>query len=69
MKTIKKSNDLIQSKFSLGKNEQKILLYILSKIKVSDKEFISYKITQKEILKYTGISKSRVYEDKIRHHT
>lgn len=51
-----KHNDLIQkSKFSLSLQQQKILLYIISKIKPTDTEFQEYTFTVKEFCRVCGI--------------
>jgi len=63
MSLIVKSNDLVQAKYSLTKNEQRLVLYAVSKIQPEDKEFRRYEMTLSEMVELTGISKSRVYEE------
>ena len=54
--TVRKSNDLIQkSRFSLSLQQQKIILYIISKIKPQDKEFKEYEFTIKDFCQACGI--------------
>lgn len=51
-----KSNDLIrQSRFSLSLTEQKILLYLISKIKPEDKEFKRYEFDIKQFCEICNI--------------
>ena len=60
---IKKANKLIESRYNLGINEQKILYYLISKIKVSDKEFREYKIKTIDLINFLSIKNQRIYED------
>jgi plasmid replication initiation protein len=51
-----KANDLIQrSRFQLSSQEQKIVLYLISKIKPGDKEFQKYSFEIQEFCKLCGI--------------
>lgn len=51
-----KSNDLIQrSRFNLNTNQQKIILYLISKLKYSDNEFKECEIDLKDFCKCCGI--------------
>ena len=53
---IVKSNDIIQkARFQLSTQEQKIILYLISKIKPTDKEFESYSFSIVEFCKICGI--------------
>ena len=55
-----KSNELIQkSRFSLSALEQKIILYIISKIKPEDSELKEYCFDMREMCRVCGISYSR----------
>ena len=52
-----KSNELIQkSRFNLSTSEQKIILYLISKIKPSDTEFHEYEFSVSDFCKICGIS-------------
>ena len=52
---IVKSNDLIQkSRFQLSLQEQKIILYLISKIKPTDMEFNEYTFEIYDFLKSVG---------------
>lgn len=52
-----KSNTLIQkSRYKLSAQEQKLLLYIISKIKPSDKEFRTMVLSLKQVCKVCGIT-------------
>lgn len=52
-----KSNELIQkSRFNLSTSEQKIILYLISKIKPSDTEFHEYEFSVADFCKICGIS-------------
>lgn len=54
-----KSNDIIQkSRFQLSAQQQKILLYLISKIKPDDDKDTQYKITVKDYCKVTNIDAS-----------
>ena len=51
-----KSNDLIQkSRFELSLQEQKIILYLISKIKPNDKEFEEYEFEIRKFCRLCGI--------------
>ena len=51
-----KSNDLIQkSRFSLTTNQQKIILYLISKLKYKDTDFTECKVDIKDFCKVCGI--------------
>lgn len=53
-----KSNDLIQkTRFTLNTEQQKLILYLISKIKPTDTEFQSYEFTVVDYLKIIGNSK------------
>ena len=52
-----KSNELIQkSRFNLSTSEQKIILYLISKIKPSDTEFHEYEFSVADFCRICGIS-------------
>ena len=54
-----KSNDLIQkSRFSLTTNQQKIILYLISKLKYKDTDFTECKVDIKDFCKVCGIDLS-----------
>ena len=61
-----KSNELIQkSRFSLSANQQKIILYLISKIKYSDEDFEEYEIKIKDFCEICGIDATQgtAYKD------
>lgn len=52
-----KSNDLIQkSRFSLNVQQQKIVLYLISKLKYNDNDFKEFEINLKDFCKCCGIN-------------
>ena len=54
-----KSNDLIQkSRFSLTTNQQKIILYLISKLKYNDTDFMECKVDIKDFCRVCGIDLS-----------
>lgn len=54
-----KSNELIQkSRFSLTTNQQKIILYLISKLKYNDTDFKEFKVDIKDFCKVCGIDLS-----------
>ena len=56
---ITKSNKLIQkTRYSLTLQEQKILLYIIQKVKPTDTDFETYTISIKEFCEVSGINYS-----------
>jgi len=61
MQLVKKSNDLIQAKYSLTKNEQRLILYLVSKITREDADFQDYVFTYADLADLTEISKTRIY--------
>ena len=63
MKLVKKSNDLIQARYSLSKNEQRLVLYLVSKLHRDDQDFKYYKFTYQELADLTDISKTQVYTE------
>lgn len=59
-----KDNELIQTaSYSLTAEEQKLLCYVISKIKPSDKEFTKYTISAADFAEICGIDKRNVYRD------
>lgn len=61
-----KSNDLIQkSRFSLSATQQKIILYLISKIKYNDEDFEEYEIHIKDFCEVCGIdyTQGSAYKD------
>jgi len=63
MQLVKKANDLIQARYSLNKNEQRLVLHIVSKITKEDKDFKKYQFTFQELAELTDIHKSRIYAE------
>lgn len=53
-KVVRKSNVFVEGRYRFNLNEQKILLQIISKIKLSDKEFKSYQVPWGDIKKFTN---------------
>ena len=54
-----KKNELIQkTRYALNSNEQKILLYVISKIKPDDKELYEYDFGLQEICDVLGITQN-----------
>ena len=70
-KYIRKSNDLIQkSRFSLSIQEQKIILFLISKIKPEDEDFKTYTFSIAEFCQVCGIERSgkeqKIIKDEIK---
>ena len=63
MQLVKKANDLIQAKYSLTKNEQRLILYLVSKITRDDADFKKYQFTYQELAELTEMHKSRLYAE------
>lgn len=58
-KTVTKSNDLIQkSRFSLSLQQQKVVLYMISKITIHDEEFKLYEFSISEFCQVCGIDET-----------
>lgn len=59
-----KANDLIQrARYNLTVNEQKIICYVISKIKPDDKELMQYSISIDDFCELCGIEKKYFYEE------
>ena len=59
-----KENELIQrASYNLTMEEQKMLCYVISKIKPTDKEFERYTISASDFAEVCGINKANVYRD------
>ena len=59
-----KENELIQrASYNLTMEEQKMLCYVISKIKPTDKEFERYTISALDFAEVCGINKANVYRD------
>ena len=63
MQLIKKANDLVQARYSLSLNEQRLILYLVGKVKKEDKNFKEYEFTFSELADLTEIHKSRIYAE------
>ena len=63
MALIKKANDLIDAKYKLGKNEQRLILYLLSTIQRTDKDFQRYYFNFSDLVNVLGMEKMSVYRD------
>lgn len=62
-----KSNDLIQrARYNLTSTQQKLLAYIISKIKPTDTEFTEYEIKIENFCKLIGINKAWFYKEFIK---
>lgn len=54
--TVVKANSLIQNaRYTLSTNEQKVVLYVISKIKPEDTELQTYKITIRDLCRVCGV--------------
>lgn len=60
---VSKSNKLINGRYSLGVNEQKIILTMISLIDINDKEFNKVTFTMIEISNLLNISVNNLYRD------
>ena len=59
---IVKSNDLVQARYELSLNEQKIILYAVSKLDEKQEDFNIIKLDIREFFKLLGTSKERYSE-------
>ena len=63
-KMVVKSNDLIQkSRFSLTVQQQRVILYLISKIEYGDKDFREYEFDIKDFCRFCGL-----YDDSGKHY-
>jgi plasmid replication initiation protein len=60
---VTKSNKLIEAKYKLSQNEQKIILMLSSLIQPNDKDFKSYTFMAKDIFKFLGIASENNHDD------
>jgi len=60
---IVKSNKLIEAKYKLTLQEQKLILTMLSMIKPTDDEFQEYNITAQELSELWGVSVEHIYKE------
>ena len=59
-----KDNDLVRkARYNLTVNQQKIIAYLISKIKPTDKELQKYEISIKEFCELCGIDKEHFYSE------
>lgn len=64
LQLVVKDNDLIQkAKYTLTVNQQKIIAYLISKIKPTDKELQKYSISIADFCELCGINKSSFYTE------
>jgi plasmid replication initiation protein len=63
MALIKKSNKLIQARYSLSKNEQRIILYLLQTIQRPDEEFKKYEFMFSELVSLMDINERIVFQE------
>ena len=56
-------NDLVEARYKLTLQEKRIILLILSKIRVDDDKFVSHKISIKDFLDLTGVSSNNMYSE------
>ncbi|WP_054637768.1 replication initiation protein [Thalassobacillus sp. C254] len=60
---IVKSNALIEASYKLGINEHKIIRFVASKIKKTDDDFKTYRISVKEFAKSIGVKGNGYYKE------
>ena len=60
---VSKSNKLINGRYNLGVNEQKIILTMISLIDINDREFNKVTFTMREISNLLDISVNNLYRD------
>ena len=58
--TITKSNELIESKYKLTLQQQKIICSLASKIKTTDTEFTEYSFYMKELTELLGLNQKKI---------
>lgn len=56
-------NDLIEARYRLTLQEKRVMLWVISKIKYDDDNFVSHKISIKEFSDMIGISSCHMYSD------
>lgn len=62
-KIIRKSNTLINARFKLGVNEQKILYKVISLINYNDKDFKNYEIKVIDLIKFLNAKNKNVHNE------
>jgi plasmid replication initiation protein len=60
---VRKANDLVEAKFKLSIEEQKLVLYIIALIQPEDQDFKQYTVTVNEFCKFTGYRPDNVYSN------
>jgi plasmid replication initiation protein len=59
---VRKANDLIEAKYKLTLEEQRLVLYLISLIDKDDKDFKEYEITVKEFCEFSGFPTNNFYQ-------
>lgn len=62
-KIVRKSNVLIEASYKLSTQEQRIILYLVSQIRLEDEDFKEYSISVKDFASLVGIQHHDKYED------
>ena len=60
---VSKSNKLINGRYNLGVNEQKVIITMTSLIDINDKNFNKVTFTMKELSKILSVSVDNLYRD------
>lgn len=60
---VKKSNMLINARYKLNINEQKILYMLISQIQLNDKDFKDYEIRTADLIEFIGTKSKTIYQD------
>jgi plasmid replication initiation protein len=63
MALVKKANDLIKANYNLSKNEQRLILYLLSTIQRPDKDFKEYEFSFTDLVEIVGMRHATVYTE------
>lgn len=65
LEIVKKDNRLIEAKYKLTINEQRIVFSIIGKIRTDDDDFDDYTINLAELAEFFGVTKSRSFYEEI----
>jgi plasmid replication initiation protein len=65
LEIVKKDNRLVEAKYKLTINEQRIVFSIIGKIRTDDDDFDDYTINLAELAEFFGVTKSRSFYEEI----
>ena len=65
LEIVKKDNRLVEAKYKLTINEQRIVFSIIGKIRTDDDDFDDYTINLADLAEFFGVTKSRSFYEEI----